>query len=93
MTKGRATLPWKAVGGQKVFFITLGGAQAHDSSLEKHFQEGSAELQIPFDFAQGRLSAALGMTKGEAALPSGFEDAEDQPQWSDLRLKVPCAFE
>ena len=31
MTKGRATLPWRAVGGQKVFFITLGGPQAHDS--------------------------------------------------------------
>jgi hypothetical protein len=31
MTKGRATLPWSAVVGQKVFFITLGGPQAHDS--------------------------------------------------------------
>jgi hypothetical protein len=33
--------------GQKAFFITLGGPKAHDSSVEKHFQEGSAELQIP----------------------------------------------
>jgi hypothetical protein len=29
-------------------------------SLEKHFQERSAELLVPFDFAQGRLSATLG---------------------------------
>jgi hypothetical protein len=29
------------------FFITLGGPRAHDSSVEKHFQEWSAELQIP----------------------------------------------
>ena len=29
-------------------------------SVEKYFQEKSVELQIPFDFAQGRLSAALG---------------------------------
>src|SRR5580658_1000493 len=31
MTKGRAMLPWRAVGGQKVFLITLGGPPAHDS--------------------------------------------------------------
>jgi hypothetical protein len=31
----------------KAFFITSGGPQAHDSSVEKHFHEGSAELQIP----------------------------------------------
>ena len=31
----------------EVFFITLGGPQAHDSSVEKHFQERSAEPQIP----------------------------------------------
>jgi hypothetical protein len=24
----------------EAFFITLGGPQAHDSSVEKHFQEG-----------------------------------------------------
>ena len=28
MTKERATLPWRAVAGQKVFFISLGGPQA-----------------------------------------------------------------
>jgi hypothetical protein len=32
MTKGRATLPWKVVAGQKALFITLGGPQAHDHS-------------------------------------------------------------
>jgi hypothetical protein len=37
-------------------------------SVEKHFQERSAELQIPIRFAQGRLSASLGMTKGRATL-------------------------
>jgi hypothetical protein len=30
MTKGSATLPWRAVAGQKAFFISLGGPQAHD---------------------------------------------------------------
>jgi hypothetical protein len=29
------------------FFITLAGPQANDSSGRKHFQEWSAELQIP----------------------------------------------
>jgi hypothetical protein len=28
-------------------FIPLGGPQAHDNSAENHFQERSAELQIP----------------------------------------------
>jgi hypothetical protein len=32
MTKERATLPWKVVAGQKEFFITFGGPQAHDHS-------------------------------------------------------------
>jgi hypothetical protein len=32
MKKGRAKLPWKVVAGQKAFFITLGGPQAHDHS-------------------------------------------------------------
>jgi hypothetical protein len=64
------------------------GPRSTDRFLEKHSQNGLAELQIPFDFAQGRLSvplrrktfprevrrtadpsAALGMTKGRAALP------------------------
>jgi hypothetical protein len=36
MTKGRGALPWRAVAGQKAFFITLGGQKAHDSSVEKH---------------------------------------------------------
>jgi hypothetical protein len=33
--------------GQKAFFITLGGPKAHDTSVEKHFHERPAELQIP----------------------------------------------
>jgi hypothetical protein len=32
MTKGSATLPSRAVAGLEVFFTTLGGPQAHDSS-------------------------------------------------------------
>ena len=32
MTKGTAALPWRAVAGQKAFFITLGGPNAHDYS-------------------------------------------------------------
>ena len=32
----------------------------HQYSVETHFPYGPAELQIPFDFAQGRLSASLG---------------------------------
>jgi hypothetical protein len=44
------------------------GKGALQRSFEKAFQEGSAELQIPFDFAQGRLSASLGMTKVRAVL-------------------------
>jgi hypothetical protein len=32
MTKGRAVLPGRVVAGQKPFFISLGGPQAHDFS-------------------------------------------------------------
>jgi hypothetical protein len=32
MTKERAKAPWRAVAGQRAFFITLGGPQAHDHS-------------------------------------------------------------
>jgi hypothetical protein len=35
------------------------GPRSPARSLKKHFQDQPAELQIPFDFAQGRLSAAL----------------------------------
>jgi hypothetical protein len=31
MTKGRFVVSWKVVAGQKEFFITFGGPQAHDS--------------------------------------------------------------
>jgi len=57
MTKGRAALTSAAVTGDgqsggrlSSFFIPLGGPQAHDNSVEKHFQEGSwvgKQLQIP----------------------------------------------
>jgi hypothetical protein len=32
---------------RQLISIALGGPQDHDSSVEKHFQEWSAELQIP----------------------------------------------
>jgi hypothetical protein len=35
------------------------GPRSPDRFLEKHFQDEPAELQIPFDFAQGRLSTSL----------------------------------
>jgi hypothetical protein len=31
----------------RMFFITLSGPKAHDNSVEKHFQDESAEPQIP----------------------------------------------
>ncbi len=39
MIKGRATLPWRAVAGQKGSFITLGGPKAHDNSVENAFPQ------------------------------------------------------
>src|ERR1700729_2819304 len=42
MTKGRAALPARVVAGQ-TFFITVGGPKAHDFSVEKHFQERTAD--------------------------------------------------
>jgi hypothetical protein len=39
-------LPRRAIGGQKVFFITLGGPQAHDSSgREDNFSWALASLK------------------------------------------------
>jgi hypothetical protein len=32
MTKGRATLPWRAVAGKNAFSMTLSGPKAHESS-------------------------------------------------------------
>jgi hypothetical protein len=47
MTKGRVVPPSTVVAEQEPFFITLGGPNAHDSSVEKHFQERAAEPQVP----------------------------------------------
>jgi hypothetical protein len=47
---------------------------------KKHFQEGSAELQIP-----PLRYASVGMTKGRATLPFRFDDAEDEQQVPPLR--------
>jgi hypothetical protein len=42
MTKGRAALPLSVVAEQKLFFITLGGPKAHDSSGRDDKGEGGA---------------------------------------------------
>jgi hypothetical protein len=40
MTKGRAALPLSVVVEQRLFFITLGGPKAHDSSGQDDKGEG-----------------------------------------------------
>jgi hypothetical protein len=47
--------PFPSAGGAPHFHLNL-----HQYSVERRFQDASVELQIPFDSAQGRLSAALG---------------------------------
>jgi hypothetical protein len=64
MTKGRGTLPGRVVAEQEPFFITLGGPKDHDSSVEKHFQVGTAEPQI-----SPLRCAPVEMTKGRGTLP------------------------
>ena len=64
MTKGRVVLPGRVVAEQKLFFITLGGLTAHDSSVEKHFHDETAEPQAP-----PLRFAPVGMTKGRVVLP------------------------
>jgi hypothetical protein len=56
MTKGRVALRWESGLGQKVLFITLGGPQAHDNSVETFPRKvrGTADP-----------SASVEMTKGE----------------------------
>jgi hypothetical protein len=49
--------------------------------VEKHFQERSAELQIP-----PLRYAPVGMTKGRAALPFRFDNADDEQQVPPLRF-------
>jgi hypothetical protein len=50
MTKGSATLPWRAVGGPEVFFISLGGPAAKPQAL---LLLGMIEVRValPFRFA------------------------------------------
>ena len=58
-------------GGTRVLGRELGFSSRNDPGLEaphslkRHFQGEPTELQIPFDFAQGRLSAALGQRNGD----------------------------
>jgi hypothetical protein len=47
MTKGRGALPEREVAGQKAFFITLGGPQGHEYSVEKHFPQGLKPTVLP----------------------------------------------
>jgi hypothetical protein len=55
MTKGRATLPWIAVAGQKAFFITLGAEKsAAVAFVIPSVAEGSA---VPLHPYQTRMEA------------------------------------
>jgi hypothetical protein len=72
MTKGRAALPETVVAEQDPFFIALGGPKAHDSSVEKHSQETTAEPQI-----SPLRCAPVEMTKGRAALPETVVAEQD----------------
>jgi hypothetical protein len=65
MTKGRATLPWRAVARLKLFFISLGGPQTA-GPCPLGMRKGSGTL--PFVFDAGRINrrslrfAPVGMT-------------------------------
>jgi hypothetical protein len=62
----------------RIIFIFLSGPHAHDSSVEKRFQEGAAAPQIsPLRFAP------VEMTKGRAVLP-GTVVAEQEPFFHHL---------
>jgi hypothetical protein len=50
---------------------------------EKHFQDGSVELQIP-----PLRYASVGMTKGRAALPFEFDATDDLQQVHPLRSLI-----
>ena len=78
MTKGRAVPPSTVVAEQVPFFITLGGPEAHDFFVEKHFQERAAEPQIsPLRYA------SVEMTKGRGA-HRGRVVAEQEPFFMTL---------
>jgi hypothetical protein len=58
MTKGKATLPWRAVAGQKSFFITLVGSRAHDFSGRD--DKGKATLPLRAVAGQKAFFITLG---------------------------------
>jgi hypothetical protein len=60
--------------------FTARSVAAGNNSVEKHFQERSAELQIP-----PLRYAPVGMTKGRVALPFRFDTADDEQQVPPLR--------
>ena len=52
-----------------MFFILLDGPKAHEPSVEKHFHEGSAELQIPpLRYASVGMTILLGTDKRTNAI-------------------------
>jgi hypothetical protein len=82
MTKGRAALPFPPVGWwreQQVPPLRCAsvGMTIHIGAHDASAQENSV--------SSIKKSQALRMTKGRAALPSGFGDAEYQPQIPPLR--------
>jgi hypothetical protein len=60
MTKGRAMLPWRAVAGQKVFFITLGGRQGPWFLCRKTFPGNTGKADDWFSAAPTALGSSSG---------------------------------
>src|SRR6202161_1288561 len=71
MTKGRAALPLSVVVEQRLFFITLGGPKAHDSSGRDDKGEGGASIECGC-FEQRLFFITLGGPKAHDS--SGQDD-------------------
>src|ERR1700677_1835764 len=71
MTKGRATLPWRAVAGQKVFFIALGEAQAMSTRDDKG--KGGASISLRCWLRDLRFSQPARDVDGSTAHALGME--------------------
>jgi hypothetical protein len=60
--------------------MVVGSSKVGYAPWEKHFQDGSVELQIP-----PLRYAPVGMTKGRVAFPSRFDAVDDEQQVPPLR--------
>jgi hypothetical protein len=61
------------------------GPRSPDRSLENISRTSLQNCRFPFDFAQGRLSATLGMTKGKAMFPCASVGCWREQQVPPLR--------